>query len=376
MNMIAKEFAPSKMQETGLLAQHDAICDLFVAPLGRLAGLRSQMAGISAMSMAFKIDQNHNRMQMRDALTAFFTAGHPERTTAYFSKEDHNGDIDYQICVMSSAINGQLIAFVRFQDNGKMTPSNLSIGYFDESCVAGIKMLLAKYMPRSEYTITHLEISDGNITSSTYRMTEDDIKLYPEFYPFIEGGVSEVISDFFEAKESLLILTGVAGSGKSSLYKSMLKYGGEREFYLVDNPAVYQDPALFTQLIGSLRTKANSKPIVVALEEVDAFVKEKTSDNTTLPRLLNLSAGAVKANIKFVLMSNIPTAAQFSEALVRDGRTYRAIDFVKLTPDEASAARAAIGLPPVSFTGEQVLATALKKSTKGVSGAPIRRVGF
>ena len=78
-----------------------------------------------------------------------------------------------------------------------------------------------------------------------------------------------------------------------------------------------------------------------------------------LPRLLSISAGVVSSNIKFVLLANVPSVGQYAESLTRDGRTFAAINFRDLSPDEAAAARAEFGLAPMPFDENHTLSTVL-----------------
>lgn len=362
--------------EHTLLAQHDAMCDVFVPPLGRVAGLRSQMAGINMYVKNTTIDKSHNREELRNKIIDFLNTylECPEVTLINEFSEDENC---YQICAMQTNSNiKSLAAFIRFKDSGQSRSGTTVVGTFNSSLHEELNKLINNYLPKKLYTISHIDVIDGDIEETIYTLDEKEIKLIPEFYPFIKEGPEKLIKDFFDSRDSVLILTGIQGSGKSSLFKNMLEYGKDYKFIIVDNPGIYQSSDSFALLVRYLRNLATNESVIVALEEVDAFVKEKNNENVMLPRLLNLSAGAVKSNIKFVLMSNIPTADQFSEALVRDGRTFKAIDFKKLSPIEANKARNAIGYNSVEFVKPQILATALKKETICDYKDQVGKIGF
>ena len=60
------------INENNLLAQHDAMSDIFVAPLGRIAGLRSMLTGLSVVTQTYTLDKDHNREALRRAIVGQF----------------------------------------------------------------------------------------------------------------------------------------------------------------------------------------------------------------------------------------------------------------------------------------------------------------
>jgi ATP-dependent 26S proteasome regulatory subunit len=95
------------------------------------------------------------------------------------------------------------------------------------------------------------------------------------------------------------------------------------------------------------------------LEEADSILGKKSAENTALSRLLSMSDGVVNSNMKFVICANVDSISKIDPSLTRPGRSYRTIVFERINPEQANVSRACIGKPPVNFTGQVTLATAL-----------------
>lgn len=364
------------------IAQHDALSDIFVAPLGRISGLRAQMTGISAETLTFALSKDHDRSALMQDILNFWNnlKDHAEFSNIEATnilERNSDGSIHYQIVVMGNRAlsTKEVLLYVRFNDAGRNRENTIRLAAFHSSALKMTEPLLEPYKPTKGFVITRLDVIGENVDLTEMNVDPKEAVLYPEFYPFIEEGPARLINDFYDSDANLMIFTGIQGSGKSTLFRGMLNFNLDGKFYLMDNPDIYRNPDKLAKVMKLLCQEAQDSQVTVAIEEVDAFLKEKDEGNNFLPRLLSLSAGVIPSNIKFVPMSNIPTAGQLNEALTRDGRTFRTIDFPMLTPEEAEAARAAYGLPPMGFTKPQVLGTVLH--ARKANPAPKRRVvGF
>lgn len=352
---------------TRLQAQYDAISDIFVAPLGRIAGLASMLQGISAVTSQFEIDKDHDRAQLRKDIEGSFKAlfDRPERLDIQTIVErTSNGIEHFQMTVVNTAAEKELVSFVRFTDSGKMNAGTLRMAAFDDHTLSIANAIAEKYQPSIEFSITILDVVDGQVSTSTQKVSSKEAELYNSFYPFIEEGADNLIQEFYKSRSNVMIFTGIQGSGKSGLFRSMLNYNKKGKFYVIDNPAIYKNPDALSAVLTFLRKNSKDCQVTVGLEEIDAFVKEKDLDNMLLPRLLSISAGVVSSNIKFVLLANVPSVGQYAESLTRDGRTFAAINFRDLSPDEAAAARAEFGLAPMPFDENHTLSTVLNSRVR------------
>lgn len=192
-----------------------------------------------------------------------------------------------------------------------------------------------------------------------------------EFYPQVavrevngaeeKCGMKLLMSEFFKAHSSIVTLMGEWGCGKSTLMRMMANEFREgREFFIIEDIALYQSSQAFTELIGRIRqVNVEGKQAVVFLEEADPFLVKKTMDNPFLSRFLSLSDGATAMNVKFVLAMNQSNEKDIDHSVLRGGRSFATIRFSKMTPEQANAARKAIGLEEVEFPQNVTLAEAL-----------------
>lgn len=377
-----------------LQAQHDMISDIFVAPLGRVAGLRGQLFGVSATTMSYRLDKDHDRFKLKAEIIKginsyfdkLFSETDTRPTTQTISVEsigEHlsEGGYNYQLAVIKTThLEGEkesksLEAFVRFNDAGTSHVSVIRFVAFHPEVLEFTKTLMPSYEPVKEYTVTTLDAVGTEVRTNETKVPPKDAQLHNSFYPFIEGGADNLIEEFYESRSNLMIFTGIHGSGKSSLYRCMLNFNTEGKFFVIDNPGIYKNPDQLSLVLDYLRTAASDSQVTVALEEIDPFVKEKNLDNVLLPRLLSIAAGVVSSNIKFVIMANVPTQDHYAEELTRDGRTFAAINFRDLSPQEANTARVDFGLEPLEFEDRVTLATALNTKKARIKRSRIR-MGF
>lgn len=231
----------------------------------------------------------------------------------------------------------------------------------------------------------------------------------PEYYPYIEGGIVELIKNFMLSDEAVLILMGPPGTGKTSGVSAAIGELGLLPLYakkteVITNPKFvsevfkmsdsYMDRVggskakerrdLFTgnnmndvefhlrQKIkepGSLEEEEVQKIPVVIVEDGDLLIAPRSQGNAMMAELLNETDG-VGSNTtrKMIISTNLQSTKDIDEALIRPGRCYEVVHFRNLTPTEAVAARAAGGLPEFETvpTTAVSLATALRKPRKRI----------
>ena len=112
------------------------------------------------------------------------------------------------------------------------------------------------------------------------------------------------------------------------------------------------------------------------MEEADKLlVSDKKTDMGSMGRLLSLSSGLVEVNVKIVAASNLENASKINENLIRHGRTYRVVEFQKLTAAQANIARSALNKEPLNFEHDITLAHALN-ATDTTKESSRTRPGF
>ncbi len=118
----------------------------------------------------------------------------------------------------------------------------------------------------------------------------------------------------------------------------------------------------------------NTEHRVLILEDCDDMISSRSDGNKAMSRILNISDGLVSLPArKFVFSTNLPSLSNVDPALLRPGRCFGAIQFNKLSPSEADAAAASIGISK-KHTSSVTLSTALNNSNN--VEAMVRTIGF
>lgn len=229
----------------------------------------------------------------------------------------------------------------------------------------------------------------------------------PEYYPYLDGGLEALITDFLESDETVLILMGPPGTGKSSAMMAMTEKLNLLPIYANKAKVVMNDKFisfimgtsdswmakvagtdarrrsdLFTDSVTEDREfYHNASPFdkeeedkapripVMLVEDADLLLAPRTSGNTLMGELLNETDGVSSNHTRKIIFTvNLASESDIDQALIRDGRCYGVINFRNLTPAEAIAARAAAGLPEFEEepTKDMPLATALRKPRKRI----------
>lgn len=239
----------------------------------------------------------------------------------------------------------------------------------------------------------------------------------PQYYPYLDGGVEALIKDFVESDESVLILMGPPGTGKSSAVSAAVEALDLLPIYVkkadvtmhpdflsflfsysdgymehIAGTAAKKRRDLFTETLFEEReirlTKALQEqeedethrvPLMV-VEDADLLLAPRSTGNTMMAQLLNETDG-IGSNLtrKVIFTTNLSDVRDIDEALVRPGRCYGVVNMRLLTPEEAIAARAAAGLPEfeTSPTKDISLAEALRKPRKRIVLSEIKTgLGF
>jgi hypothetical protein len=229
----------------------------------------------------------------------------------------------------------------------------------------------------------------------------------PEYYPYLEGGMEALIQDFIESDESVLILMGNPGTGKSSgiaavealdllpIYAKRAKTILDKDFvnfvfstsddYMakIAGTAAKARSDLFVETLSKEREFSHQEPLsakteekeepripVIVVEDADTLLRPRSEGNLIMPELLNETDGIGSNHTrKIVFTTNLASLNDIDEALRRPGRCYGVIHCRLLTPEEGVAARRANGLPDFDVVPAKdvSLAEALRKPRKKIS---------
>lgn len=267
----------------------------------------------------------------------------------------------------------------------------------------------------SEVLLMKLSGSDTPILTTMGGVIQNSRQSKPEYYPYIDGGLEALIKQFMESEETVLILMGPPGTGKSSIVAAAAEVMNLHPIYAKKSDVILHQSfvsyvcRLSDEMMAKVDgTKAKSRidlykkrsvgdveypalghlsedeeqpraPLIV-IENADALIAPRSQGNLHMADLLNETDG-IGANHtrKLLFATNLTSTKAIDEALLRPGRCYAVVNCRLLTPDEAVAARKAAGLPDFTeYPKEDIsLAEALRKPMKKITIEKVKsRIGF
>lgn len=193
--------------------------------------------------------------------------------------------------------------------------------------------------------------------------------VYDEYYPFLPCSVEEYFQRFLDSKSGLLLLIGEPGTGKSSFIRALILYAERAGCMVYDKKTAVS--------ILTLKHFYSSTHGILVIEDPDTLLGKRDHGNEDLAGVLNYTDGVVNdPTKKMVVSTNLASVNSVDPAVYREGRCYDVLQFRKLTPTEAAAARARItDLPYREFKTDVPLATALGNELTA-PGEKAQAIGF
>jgi energy-coupling factor transporter ATP-binding protein EcfA2 len=174
--------------------------------------------------------------------------------------------------------------------------------------------------------------SDSYDYDNIYEMLGDTI--LNEAYPFIPD-LPEIAREYAESRESVLVLIGEPGTGKSRLIRYLIRAMAEQsgtnhaKVFYTSQQNVLDGDGMFTQF----RT---SDAMALILEDADYHLGKRSDGNDVMTRLLAASDSFIAdGRKKIILSTNLATLHHIDAALIRPGRCYGIIETRKMTRGEA-----------------------------------------
>ena len=178
----------------------------------------------------------------------------------------------------------------------------------------------------------HFRDASGRVRSSSFEETAPET-LVDEAYPGLGGSVEPFIAGYLASPDSVLILLGPPGGGKTKLVRAILaaltRRKGENAtvMYTTDKRALMSDEMFVDFITGSHDA--------FVVEDSDHLLKPRTSGNDEMHRFLSIADGIARGQgRKIVFTTNLPNVSDIDPALIRPGRCYAVCNLRSLTPEE------------------------------------------
>ena len=161
-------------------------------------------------------------------------------------------------------------------------------------------------------------------------------EIYDEAYPALGCTVSDFIQGYLQSDETVLLLLGTPGSGKTRLVRAILGAMSERKedsaevLYTCDKRALENDEIFVNFITG--------EHDAFVIEDADHLLLARSNGNHDLHRFLAIADGVARAQgRKIIFTTNLPNINDVDEALLRPGRCYASVATRLLNRDEAGA---------------------------------------
>jgi len=174
----------------------------------------------------------------------------------------------------------------------------------------------------------------GSLHSTSFEeIVQED--LHDEAYPALGGPVSDFIGRYLAAEETVLVILGAPGGGKTRLVRAILgelsrRKGASAEImYTCDKKALEGDEIFVNFITGAHEA--------FVVEDADHILTPRANGNQDLHRFLAIADGIVRAQgRKIIFTTNLPNVGDLDEALLRPGRCFAVVHTRSLTPAEAA----------------------------------------
>ena len=224
--------------------------------------------------------------------------------------------------------------------------------------------------PRSRmFTLEWHHTSGYGLDYTSFDELASDV-VHDEAYPTLGAPVRDFIGNYVRAEETVLVLLGSPGTGKTKLVRTILGALSERKnesalvMYTADKRALEHDEIFVKFITGPYEA--------LVIEDADHLLLARSDGNHDLHRFLAIADGVVRAaGRKIIFTTNLPNINSIDEALLRPGRCFASVRTRPLNRDEAALLMAKI--VDEEALRERLLASLFGNGIKSVSVADIYR---
>ncbi|HKE92862.1 MAG TPA: AAA family ATPase [Povalibacter sp.] len=227
-----------------------------------------------------------------------------------------------------------------------------------------------RYLPEQMFTIDwHFVNARSGLSSASFDELATD-PIHDEAYPALGQPVREFAKAFLDAAETVLILQGTPGTGKTRLVRAILgeisgrKGDSANVMYTGDKRALEKDEIFVDFITGSHDA--------FVIEDADHLLLARANGNHDLHRFLAIADGVVRAQgRKIIFTTNLPNVSDIDEALLRPGRCFASVRTRGLSRAEAARLIAKLGVD--ESRRDAALAAAASGGSSAISVANIYR---
>jgi hypothetical protein len=216
----------------------------------------------------------------------------------------------------------------------------------------------------------HFSAGGGYLSNATFEELAHE-ELHDEAYPVLGEPVRGFVNRYLAASETVLIILGAPGAGKTRLVRAILGELSRRKgesaevMYTCDKRALENDEIFVNFITGAHDA--------FVIEDADHILTPRASGNQDLHRFLAIADGVIRAQgRKIIFTTNLPNVGALDDALLRPGRCFAAIHTRSLTPSEAVKLIARI-CGGDAEREQLAISTALPSGTKSCSVASVYR---
>lgn len=159
---------------------------------------------------------------------------------------------------------------------------------------------------------------------------------HDEAHSGIAGCVARLVERYLEAAETVIVLQGSPGTGKTRLIRGILgalsrrNRGGAQVAYTGDSRALETDQIFVQFLVDDCN--------VFVVEDTDHLMRPHARGNDHLHRFLSVADGIVSAERRKIIFStNLSNVGDLDDALIRHGRCFAHLHLRKMHLPEAEA---------------------------------------